>query len=134
MEKLLCLVAAFLYLSSNILKINIAGDTTFEVFTGEVSKPPDDLFNVKLLIVEATYIDNDCGVTDRVEQARQWGHIHLSEIYANAELFKNVENILLMHISDKYSVRYIHEKVFNDIPEQLKGKVYVATVAKERYL
>ena len=97
-------------------------------------KPPEDLFRVKLLIVEATYIDDECDLTDRVEQARQWGHIHLSEIYKNADLFKDVENILLIHVSDKYSVRYINEKVFNDIPEVLKGKIYVATVAKERYL
>lgn len=84
--------------------------------------------------MEATYINDDCELTDRVEQARQWGHIHLSEIYENAHLFKDVGNILLMHISDKYSVKYIHEQVFNEIPETLKGKVHVATVAKERYL
>lgn len=112
----------------------VSGDTTFEVFRDSVYTPPPDLFRVKLLIVEATYIDDECELTDRVEQARQWGHIHLCELYENADMFKNVDNILLMHISDKYSVQYIQEKVFSDVPEQLKGKVHVATVAKERYL
>lgn len=84
--------------------------------------------------MEATYINDDLNIEERVQQARQWGHIHLSEIYENAELFKNVDNILLMHLSDKYSQRYIQEKVFETMPEELKGKIHVSTLAKERYL
>ncbi|XP_045171604.2 uncharacterized protein LOC123533793 [Mercenaria mercenaria] len=115
-------------------EIAFTGDTTFQVFTNEVYDPPPDLFKVKLLIVEATYINDDCNIEERVQQARKWGHIHLSEIYENAELFKDVDNILLIHMSDKYSCRYIQEKVFSNIPEALKGKVHVSTIAKERYL
>lgn len=115
-------------------EVAFTGDTTFQVFTNEVNIPPPDLFRVKLLIVEATYINDDRNITERVQQARQWGHIHLSEIYENAELFKNVDNILLMHLSDKYSKGYIQEKVFENVPDELKGKIYVSTLAKERYL
>lgn len=117
---------------SNSIFIIISGDTTFEVFT---SNPPADLFKVKLLIVEATYI-NDCNGTleERVSQARKWGHIHLSEIYENASLFKDIDNILLMHLSDKYSCHYIQKTVFENIPDSLKSKIYVSTLAKEQYL
>lgn len=113
---------------------SFTGDTTFQVFTDEVYTPPADLFKVKLLIVEATYIDDDRDIADRIEQARQWGHIHLSEIYENAALFKNVDNILLMHLSDKYSCEFIEKKVFENIPEELKGKIHVSTLAKAKYL
>ncbi|XP_060604693.1 uncharacterized protein LOC132757427 [Ruditapes philippinarum] len=115
-------------------EIAFTGDTTFQVFTDEVYVPPPDLFCVKLLIVEATYINDDCNIETRVQQARKWGHIHLSEIYENAHLFKNVDNILLIHMSDKYSCDYIQEKVFKNIPDSLKGKIHVSTIAKERYL
>ena len=112
----------------------LPGDTTFEVFTGEKGQPPDDLFRVKLLIVEATYLNNNGNSGENIRQARQWGHIHLSEIFDNAHLFKDVENILLIHMSDKYSVRYINEQVYSCVPEILKDKVHVATLAKDRYM
>ncbi|KAH3752543.1 hypothetical protein DPMN_187164 [Dreissena polymorpha] len=118
----------------SIPEIAYTGDTTFEVFTNSPYTTPADLLKVKLLIVEATYMNDDCDYDERVSQARQWGHIHLSEIYENAELFKDVENILLIHMSDKYSVKYIEEKVYENIPESLQNKIHISTLAKDRYI
>ncbi|WAR01511.1 RNZ1-like protein [Mya arenaria] len=113
-------------------EVAFTGDTTFQVFTNSVAPP--DLFKVKLLIMEATYLDSTEDMEENVDKARQWGHIHLSEIFENAELFKDIENILLIHMSDKYSPSYINKQVFQNLPDVLKGKVRVATLAKERYL
>ncbi|KAL4223516.1 hypothetical protein ACF0H5_016987 [Mactra antiquata] len=114
-----------------IPEVAFTGDTTFEVF----SQCPQDVFRVKLLIMEATYINNDEGtLEERVSLARKWGHIHLSELYENASMFENVDNILLMHLSDKYSCGYIRTKVFENIPESLKDKIHVSTLAKEHYI
>ena len=104
------------------------------MFTDEVYKPSPDLFRVKLLIVETTYIDDEKEGKNYVEIARQWGHVHLLEIYKNAKLFKNVDHILLMHFSDRYSVDYIRKKVYDDIPEELRNKIHIATLAKQQYI
>lgn len=115
-------------------EIAYTGDTTFQVFTDEVFPPPSDLFKVKLLIVEATYINLAKPLKDCIEQARKYGHIHLSELYDNADKFRDIQNILLVHFSDKYSVRYIQEQVFGGMPLMLKDKVIASTLAKERYV
>ena len=81
---------------------------------------------MKLLIVEATYIDLEDN-KDMVKQARERGHIHLFEIFENAELFRNVDKILLIHFSDKYSGRYIEEQVFSNMPEVIRDKVLIST-------
>ena len=101
----------------------------FDVFS---NPPTDDLLKVKLLITEATYIDQEGG-KDVVQKARDRGHMHLQEIVDNADLFKNVESILLIHFSDKYSSKYIHKTVMKTLPESLASKVYIGTTAKERY-
>ena len=81
---------------------------------------------MKLLIVEATYIDLEDG-KDMVQQARDRGHIHLFEIFENAELFRNIDKILLIHFSDKYSAKYIQEQVFSNVPEMLRDRILVST-------
>ncbi len=55
---------------------NFSGDTTFEVF---LSPPTPDLLKVKVIITEATYIEEKAN-KDYVQQARERGHTHLSEI------------------------------------------------------
>lgn len=103
---------------------SISGDTTIDVFLN--TKTPD-LLRVKLLIMEATYIDN----SDSVLKAKEFGHIHLQEISDNAHLFRDVKAILLIHFSTKYTSEYIHHHVSCNIPSELIGKVFCATVAKE---
>ena len=89
---------------------------------------------MKLLITESTYIDSETknGQT-AVERARERGHIHLKEIVDNSQAFDDVEHILLMHFSTKYSVGYIENTVqalLKDHPK-LYEKVHLATVMKE---
>ena len=92
-----------------------------------------DLLKVKLLIMEATYID---GETDRhgktsLEKARERGHTHLQELIDNASLFENVENIVLIHFSDKYSTKYIRDTVNKIVPPELRKKIHLALLAKQ---
>lgn len=68
-----------------------------------------------------------------MQKARDRGHIHIQELAYYAYLFENVENILLIHFSDKYSPNYIQNTVRQKLPDSLVDKVHVATVAKEKY-
>lgn len=113
----------------DVPELAYTGDTTFDVFT---NPPTEDLFRVKLLITEATYIDQEPG-KDQIQKARDRGHMHLQEIADNADMFKNVENILLIHFSDKYSTKYIQETVKKTLPDSIVNKVHIATIAKEIY-
>ncbi len=74
-----------------------SGDTTIEFLAdNEVAREATVLF------IECTYIDDKRPVA----RAREWGHIHLDEIIANAHLFKN-EKIVLTHFSKRYNRRFI---------------------------
>lgn len=108
-------------------EIAYTGDTTFEVFA---NPPTPDLLKVKLLITEATFIDNDIGTKNTVKKARDRGHCHLCEFTENAELFKDVGHIVLMHFSNKYSPQYIINCLMEKLPTALKDKVSPALVAK----
>ena len=114
------------------MKYIFPGDTTFEVYQ-ELYNP--DLLKVKLLITEATYIDDDFDSQGRnnVQKARDRGHSHLREFIDNSWLFRDVENILLIHFSDKYSVDYIHETVDNSLPSFMRPKFHLGTLAKEKF-
>lgn len=104
------------------------GDTTFEVF---VNSPPEDLLRVDTLITETTYIDDDIrqGVSS-VTKAQQRGHSHLQEFIDNQHLFENINNIIFIHFSDKYSSNYIKKRCEEIIPEPLKSKVQLALQLK----
>ena len=105
------------------------GDTTFELFH---ALPNPDILKVKVLIVESTYIDNEIrNGDDGITRARKRGHLHLQEIIDNEHLFAEVENIVLVHFSDKYSVGYIKKKVDEIVPESLRPKIHLGLVLKE---
>lgn len=109
-------------------EVAFTGDTMIEVF---LNPPNPDLLRVKLLIVEATFIDHS-EKADNIQKAREFGHIHLQEISDNAHLFRDVKYILLIHFSTKYSAEYIQQFVSTSIAPELLGKVYCATIAKEK--
>ena len=89
---------------------------------------------MKVLITEATYIDDD---TDKrtgrcsAEKARERGHCHLNEFVAHEQLFSDVQNIVLVHMSDKYSAKYLHRTVQELVPESLARKIYLGTYMKD---
>ncbi len=107
-----------------------SGDTTFDVFTSP-SNP--DLLNVKVLITESTYIDDNVDKQGRMslQKARDWGHCHLHEFVKHEELFRNVEHLVLVHMSDKYPPGYIERTLQQVLPESMQGKVRVNTYTKE---
>ncbi|RUS79235.1 hypothetical protein EGW08_013020, partial [Elysia chlorotica] len=107
-------------------EIAYTGDTVFDVFTNP-SNP--DLLRVKLLITEATFLDDDIG-KNMFKKAREYGHIHLHEFVENANIFEEVGHIILVHFSNKYSPKYISDCIRNKLPQPLQGKVTPATVAK----
>jgi ribonuclease Z len=68
------------------------GDTTFQAL---LQPGLDFVFSADILVIEVTYLN---GNTDA---AAKWGHIHISDITINANVFNN-KQIILMHISPKY--------------------------------
>lgn len=107
-------------------EVAYTGDTVFDVFTNPHNP---DLLRVKILITEATFIDDDLG-KNMFKKARDFGHIHLSEMAENADIFQDVGHIILVHFSNKYSAKYIVDCIRNKLPTQLQGKVTPAIVAK----
>ncbi|KAK0058817.1 nuclear ribonuclease Z [Biomphalaria pfeifferi] len=105
------------------------GDTVFDVF---LNPPNPDLLKVKLLITEATFLDEEIG-KNMIQKAKERGHTHLSELIQHAELFSEVGHIVLVHFSNKYSSKYIKDCFFHRLPQQLRGKVTPATVAKSTF-
>ncbi|CAG5133178.1 unnamed protein product [Candidula unifasciata] len=110
-------------------EIAYCGDTVFDIFT---NPPTPDLLKVKLLITEATYLDDHIG-KNMVQKARDFGHTHLQEIAQNAEIFKDVGHIILVHFSNKYSAKYIHDCIHQKLPPELRDKVTPAVVAKATF-
>ncbi|GER38568.1 nuclear ribonuclease Z [Striga asiatica] len=74
-------------------------------FTGDTMSDfiidPDnvDALMAKILIMESTYVES----SSKVEDAREYGHTHLSEIMGYADKFKN-KAILLIHFSARYQL------------------------------
>ena len=110
----------------------VPGDTSFELF---LNPPTEDLLKVKLLITEATYVDNNVDKSGKpsTEKARERGHCHLQEFVQHEHLFENVENILFIHFSDKYSSGYVQRMVQDNVPDSLRSKMHLGVQLKERY-
>lgn len=88
-------------------------DTTSKVWDTEPM-----VLETDVLVMECTFLDDD--VT--VESARKHGHIHIDEIAANADRFKN-KYIVLMHFSVRYSNDDIRRIVDAKLPADLRERV-----------
>ncbi|KAI3766812.1 hypothetical protein L2E82_16886 [Cichorium intybus] len=99
-------------------EIAFTGDTTsdFIIDTNNV-----DVLKAKILIMESTYVEN----TMTVENARDYGHTHLSEIINHANKFEN-KAILLIHFSARYHLDVI-EKAVSALCPPLAGRVFALT-------
>ncbi|KAL0440615.1 UNVERIFIED_CONTAM: tRNase Z TRZ1 [Sesamum radiatum] len=80
-----------------------------------------DVLKAKLLILESTYVEDTC----TVEDARDYGHTHLSEIINYADKFEN-KAILLIHFSARYQLDVI-ENAVSALPPPLAGRVFALT-------
>lgn len=93
----------------NVL-ITFSGDTQIEFLLEN-----DSVQKSRILFLECTYISED----RPVKRARKWGHIHLFEIAAHAEAFRNIEKLYLIHFSPRYSHKEIKEKLKQHLPDWL---------------
>ncbi len=93
--------------------ITFSGDTQIEfLLENEIVRQS------KILFLECTFIDDK----RPVERARQWGHIHLDEIVANAEALRDVERLYLIHFSPRYRRDFIDETLKKKMPDWLYEK------------
>ncbi|CAM6098128.1 unnamed protein product [Calypogeia fissa] len=97
-----------------IPEVAFTGDTTADFIVDEANK---DALEAKLLIMEATFVNEAMSV----KHARDYGHVHLSEVAALADKFKN-PHILFIHFSARYEAEEI-TKAIENLPEAFKGRV-----------
>lgn len=96
-------------------EISFSGDTKIEFF--------DECQWVRqsrILVVEATYLDEK----KSVQNARDWGHIHLDEIIPRLSQFEG-EKILLTHLSSRYDRDTWESLLDRKIPSQFRDRVEV---------
>lgn len=80
-----------------------------------------DVLRSRILVMESTFVDDSLSVED----ARDYGHTHLSEIVSHAERFGN-KAILLIHFSARYRIEKIQQAV-SALPPSLAGRVFALT-------
>ncbi|OMO89415.1 nuclear ribonuclease Z isoform 1 [Corchorus capsularis] len=120
-------------------EVTFTGDTMSDFI---VDAANSDVMRARILVVESTFVDNSVSV----EHARDYGHIHLSEIVNHADKFEN-KAILLIHFSARYAIEvcpygpeyaiYLIYKSCNNfktiqeavsaLPSPLAGRVYALT-------
>ncbi|KAH7575499.1 hypothetical protein JRO89_XS02G0123900 [Xanthoceras sorbifolium] len=99
-------------------EVAFTGDTTSDFIVDEANI---DVLRARILVMESTYVDNS--VT--VEQARDYGHTHLSEIVNYADKFEN-KAILLIHFSARHTIEEILGAV-SALHPPLGGRVFALT-------
>jgi len=76
--------------------------------------------NSKVLLTEVTFIDR----AKPIENARHWGHIHLEELIPRLEKLK-CEKVVLIHLSARYTTKYIRDVLEDRLPEHVKTRVEI---------
>ncbi|KAG2675653.1 hypothetical protein I3843_12G016300 [Carya illinoinensis] len=99
-------------------EIAFTGDTMSDFI---VDQNNTDVLRSRILVMESTFLDNSVSVED----ARAYGHTHLSEIISHAERFEN-KAILLIHFSARYRLEEIQQAVAA-LPPPLAGRVFALT-------
>ncbi|KAF7135053.1 hypothetical protein RHSIM_Rhsim08G0159100 [Rhododendron simsii] len=99
-------------------EIAFTGDTMSDFI---VDDDNIDVLRAKILIMESTYVSD----IETVENARDYGHTHLSEIIGYADRFQN-KAILLIHFSARYQADDI-QNAMSTLPPSLAGRVFTLT-------
>ncbi|KAM0033040.1 putative ribonuclease Z [Helianthus debilis subsp. tardiflorus] len=99
-------------------EVAFTGDTTSDFIVDDNNA---DVLKAKVLIMESTYVENSM----TVENARDFGHTHLSEIVNHASRFEN-KAIVLIHFSARYQLDVIKEAV-SALGPPLAGRVFALT-------
>ncbi|GLD93925.1 hypothetical protein PINS_up002530 [Pythium insidiosum] len=103
-------------------EIAYTGDTTIEVFERAEAEGFGDLLRVKVLITEATYIDD----SKTSQQAVDRGHIHLNQLVELQDRLVHVGALVLVHSSAKYRDEELVQQILSRIPSPMKEKCFVA--------
>ncbi|WP_426751877.1 MBL fold metallo-hydrolase [Myxococcus sp. Y35] len=98
------------------LELAYATDTLSRVLETEPS-----LLDSRVLILECTFVDAS---HTTVEDAQAWGHLHLDELIARADQFRN-ETLILMHFSQSASPEVVHATLRARLPPALSERVRV---------
>lgn len=93
--------------------IAFSGDTTIEFVLNH-----PHVQQSKILFLECTYIDEK----RPVERARKWGHTHLDEIAQNAEAFRELKRLFLIHFSPRYRKKEVFDALKTKLPDWLYKK------------
>ncbi|CAA7402988.1 unnamed protein product [Spirodela intermedia] len=80
-----------------------------------------DALKARVLVMESTFVDEAM----TIENARDYGHTHLSEIARCADKFEN-KAILLIHFSARYQAEEIQAAI-SKLPPPLSGRVFALT-------
>jgi len=97
------------------LELAYATDTLVDV----LDENPE-LYRTRTLILECTFLDDRKSTSD----SRKKYHIHLDEILARAENFQN-DHLVLMHFSQSYQPRQVHQILKDRLPASLRQRVKV---------
>lgn len=97
------------------LELAYATDTLIRVL-----ETNPELYRSRVLIMECTFLDE----RKELSAVHAGCHIHLDEIIERAEEFQN-EHLVLMHFSQLYSPREVHEIIARRVPPALLSKVRV---------
>ncbi len=89
------------------------GDTTMDFWNHN-----PEVLESKVLFMEVTYWDTK----KSIEEARQWGHIHLFEVIDRLDDFKG-EKLVFTHLSSRYSIEYARSVLQKNIPKKHWDKV-----------
>ena len=95
--------------------VAFTGDTQIEFL-----KSDPDVLKAKILFVECTYLDEKRSI----EQAREWGHIHLDELIDNIDELKN-EHISLIHLSARYSTTEANKILTNRFADKDQKRISI---------
>ncbi|MCM2282832.1 MAG: MBL fold metallo-hydrolase [Bdellovibrionaceae bacterium] len=95
--------------------MSFTGDTRIEFLDGApwVKKS-------KVLVTEVTFVDS----AKSIENAREWGHLHLDELLPRLDSLK-CEKVVLIHISARYTTKKVLEILDDKVPEHWKTKVEI---------
>lgn len=105
---------------SEHLDVVYSGDTTFQGLLNSPTISATDLFKADIIILECTYLD---GPYDR---ALEWEHVHVDDIVNNSSIFEETGQLVLTHISVRYSPWGNCVKLLKDaLPAEIREKTVV---------
>ncbi|MCP3144491.1 MBL fold metallo-hydrolase [Pyxidicoccus xibeiensis] len=105
------------------LELAYATDTLARVLETEPS-----LFDSRVLILEATFVD----ARHTVQAAQERWHLHLDELAARADQFRN-EALVLMHFSQAFAPEEVRARVRERLPAALHERVHVFAPTSGRW-